>query len=227
MYLGCPIHHSRPNRHSFQFLIDKVRAKLASWKSKCLSFAGRVTLVKSVNEAIPAYVMQCNLLPTSVAKSLDKLNWDFIWDSTVDKKKTHAVKWSNVTKDKRLGGLGLRDAVNSNFVSMAKLNWRFLKEDDSLWARVLRGKYGSPTANHYSPSYLLRSLCKGYPLLVARNKRHFNSINATNDPQFSAPDCLDRITEWVMLSQGERLNEEDEDEVDDDDDVEVDSGSGN
>lgn len=92
LYLGCLIHHQRPNKHTFRFLIDKVRAKLACWKRNCISLAGRVTLVKSVNMAIPAYIMQCNLLPVSVSKQLDKINRDFISGLSKVKWKTQVVK---------------------------------------------------------------------------------------------------------------------------------------
>lgn len=111
-YFGCPIHHTRPNKRTFQFLIDKVRAKLACWKRNCLSLAGQVTLVKLVNMAIPTYIMQCNLLPISMSNKLDKINRNFIWGSSETKRKTHAVKWSKVVKDKSLGGLKGKHSVH-------------------------------------------------------------------------------------------------------------------
>lgn len=39
-YLGIPLHHSRVNRASYQFLEDKLRNSLNNWKSKFLSLAG-------------------------------------------------------------------------------------------------------------------------------------------------------------------------------------------
>ena len=120
-----------------------MQSKLARWKSKCLSLAGRATLVKAVYSAIPSYTMQCNFLPISVSNQLDKLSRDLLWGSTSEKRKIHAVKWENVTKPKNLGGLGIRDNTTMNTVAMAKLNWRLQNEDNSLWARILKGKYKS------------------------------------------------------------------------------------
>lgn len=63
---------------------------------------------------------------------------------------------------------------------MAKLNWRFLREEDSLWARVIRGKYSSPLRNqYYSPSFLWRSMCKGYPLMTAGSRKIIHNGRST------------------------------------------------
>ncbi|MCI19046.1 putative ribonuclease H protein, partial [Trifolium medium] len=51
-YLGVPLTGRAPRREDFQYIIDQVQNKLASWKAHLLSFAGRVTLAKSVMEAI-------------------------------------------------------------------------------------------------------------------------------------------------------------------------------
>lgn len=48
MYLGVPIFKSKPRSTHLQPIVDKVIAKLASWKGALLSFMGRVQLVKSV-----------------------------------------------------------------------------------------------------------------------------------------------------------------------------------
>lgn len=47
-YLGVPLLHSRVNRSSFQYILDKVDQRLSNWKMKMLSFAGRLTLTKLV-----------------------------------------------------------------------------------------------------------------------------------------------------------------------------------
>lgn len=40
-YLGFPLRHKGRNRNKFQFVIDRVQAKLAGWKTHCLSPAGK------------------------------------------------------------------------------------------------------------------------------------------------------------------------------------------
>ena len=53
----------------------------------------------------------------------------------------HWVGWSKVTKPKEDGGLGIQFAKGRNLALLAKLNWRFQTEGESLWAKVLKGKY--------------------------------------------------------------------------------------
>ena len=39
-YLGFPILHKGRCRNDFQFVVERVKVKLAGWKTKCLSLAG-------------------------------------------------------------------------------------------------------------------------------------------------------------------------------------------
>lgn len=40
-YLGFPLHRKMNNRESLNFILAKVRGKLAGWKTSCLSLAAR------------------------------------------------------------------------------------------------------------------------------------------------------------------------------------------
>ncbi|XP_028071512.1 uncharacterized protein LOC114273895 [Camellia sinensis] len=169
-YLGCPIYHSRPSRESFQFLIDKIQGKLAGWKSKMLSFAGRATLIKAVNEAILAHIMQCNYIPKSVTNTIDKHNRDFLWGSSSEIRRIHGVAWDTVTKPKNLGGLGIRQTCLVNAVSMAKLSWCLSREDNSLWAKTLKSKYGGTMRVCSKTSPTWRNMLKGSNILEKGSK---------------------------------------------------------
>ncbi|CAL9017296.1 unnamed protein product [Prunus brigantina] len=69
-----PLLHSRPNKATFNGLLDKVHRRLAGWKGKLLSLDGRATLIKAVASSIPIYTMQTTKLHASVCEELDKLN---------------------------------------------------------------------------------------------------------------------------------------------------------
>ncbi|KAH7853979.1 hypothetical protein Vadar_008790 [Vaccinium darrowii] len=92
---------------------------------------------------------------------LDKINRDFIWGSTPDKKKLHVAGLDKVAKPKYLGGLGIRLAGFANEIALAKLNWRVDRENDSLWAKVLKNNYGEFSSTRHRPSFVWRSLRKG------------------------------------------------------------------
>ena len=81
-YLGVPIIHKLVSEDTDQFIIDKVNQHLNGWKAKCLSFAGRTTLIQSVTSAIPNYVMQTTRLSQSTGDTLDKIIRSCLWGST-------------------------------------------------------------------------------------------------------------------------------------------------
>ena len=142
-YLAFPINHRGAARNRFNFVADRVMNKLAGWKAKFLSFARRTVLVKSVMLAIPNYVMQGEALPIHLCEKLDKINRDFLWGSTREKKKLHLVGWSKIIKPKEEGGLGIQAAREKNLALLAKLNWRMYMEKEALWANVILKKYCS------------------------------------------------------------------------------------
>ena len=92
------------------FIVENVMSKLARWKARFLSFAGRVVLVKSVMSTIPNYVMQATALPTHLCDKLDKINRDFLWGSTSEKRRIHLVGWNKIVRSKEEGGLGIQAA---------------------------------------------------------------------------------------------------------------------
>jgi hypothetical protein len=57
IYLGTPLRWKKLKTHDWDFLINKVEKKLASWKEKMLSLGVRLTLIKLVLGVIPIYWM--------------------------------------------------------------------------------------------------------------------------------------------------------------------------
>lgn len=77
-YLGVPLIHKKVTRHTFIYVIDKATQRMSTWKARNLSMAGRVTLTRSVLQALPNYVMQTAWLPTHVCKDIDRMCCSFI-----------------------------------------------------------------------------------------------------------------------------------------------------
>ena len=90
-YLGFPLKHPGSTSRDFNFIIERVQAKLQGWKANMLSMAGRVILSQSVISAIPSYVMQGCVLPARVLNHLDRTNRDFLWGASESGKKMHMV----------------------------------------------------------------------------------------------------------------------------------------
>ncbi|KAK5839052.1 hypothetical protein PVK06_007809 [Gossypium arboreum] len=90
-YLGMPVFHRRVSTNTFQFVVDKVRAKLNGWDARRLSLAKRIILAKSVLFAIPIYFMNIAHIFISVCKEIEKIARNFIWESSVSERKLALV----------------------------------------------------------------------------------------------------------------------------------------
>nr|AID60103.1 hypothetical protein [Brassica napus] len=136
-----PVLQKRINKETFGAVIEKVSSKLAGWKRRFLSLAGRITLTKSVLSSVPVHTMSTIALPSSTLNQLDKIARAFIWGSIDGTRKQHLVSWEKICKPKREGGLGIRLAKEMNVALLAKLGWRMLNTEDGLWVNILCKKF--------------------------------------------------------------------------------------
>ena len=113
-------------------VIEKCERKLVIWKCQYLSSGGRLTLVNSVLDALPSYMMSIFPLPSKVTKRLDATRRNFLWKCSEDKKKYHLVKWEELLVSKRGGGLNIRDQSTQNKSLMMKWLWKFAATKESL-----------------------------------------------------------------------------------------------
>ena len=72
---------------------------------------------------------------------MDRVNRNFLWGTTNEKRKIHLVGWNKIIKSKEEGELGIQAARGKNIALLAKLNWRMFQEKESLWAKVILNKY--------------------------------------------------------------------------------------
>ncbi|KAL5820850.1 hypothetical protein ACOSQ3_022732 [Xanthoceras sorbifolium] len=85
--------------------------------------------------------MQTIKLPNDLCCRLDKVNRDFLWGHTVDKKTVHLVNWRTVCTPKGNGGLGIKSTKLMNQSLLAKAGWRILQGDKGVWSQLLTCKY--------------------------------------------------------------------------------------
>jgi len=140
-YFGCPVFQKKPNIAMFRELIDKAMAKLAGWKAKCLSKAGRTVLIQSYLESLPAHTMQSFRLPYAISNIIDRVGREFFWKKNNTEKGLPLVAWDKVCRPKEYGGLGLRKTAEVNQAFQSKLAWNLLTNQDSMWVRIMRKKY--------------------------------------------------------------------------------------
>lgn len=77
-YLGNPMFLARRRSKSFPFILDKLNNRLASWKSHCLSWAGRSMLINWNLANIPSFAMSLFKLPKKTDK-IDGTNRKLWW----------------------------------------------------------------------------------------------------------------------------------------------------
>lgn len=78
-YLGHAFYNFKSKTQAFKEVVNKMADKLAEWKKKALSLAGRIVLIKSIAQALPSYIMQSILAPKSVTTKMDAMIRDFFW----------------------------------------------------------------------------------------------------------------------------------------------------
>lgn len=196
-YLGMPVMHGRVTVDNFDFLIDNLRGRLSTWRSKILSQAGRALLIQSVLTALPSYVMQITRIPSSVIKALEKTIRAFFWAELDGSRKLHYMPWDRVCQPQEVGGLGIRRLARMNIAFLVKLGWSMLTEPDKLWARVLWAKYGSPLGDSYRQdvSFIWRGIrsCKSFLL---------KGMGSTVDNEVPAGSDMLRTVHWKAEDSG-------------------------
>ena len=78
-YLGLPLGAKFKDKTIWNHILEKMERRLAGWKRLYLSKGGRVTLIKSTLSNLPTYFLSLFPIPASVAKRIEKLQWNFIW----------------------------------------------------------------------------------------------------------------------------------------------------
>ena len=147
--------------------MDKVRARLANWKTKFLSKAGRLCLISSTLETIPAYYMQATSLPATILNDLDTICNNFLWGEEGGKKKIHLVNKQTTLLPKNHDGLGIRSQRLMNRAYLAKLGWKLAQEKTNLAQQCIRSKYmyKDQITKFENGSVIWKSIGHGWDLL--------------------------------------------------------------
>lgn len=62
-YLGVPLTSKKPNYAQCKPILDSIAARFHHWANFCLSYGGRVTLIKSVVSGMQAFWGKIFILP--------------------------------------------------------------------------------------------------------------------------------------------------------------------
>ncbi|RVW43830.1 Triphosphate tunel metalloenzyme 3 [Vitis vinifera] len=81
---------------------ERMRKKLARWKSQYISKGGRITLIRSTLASMPIYFMSMLPMPRKIRLRLERIQRDFLWGGGALERKLHLVR-KRLFGTKRLG----------------------------------------------------------------------------------------------------------------------------
>ena len=80
-------------------------------------------------------------MPQGITDTIEKQMRDFLWGGEAESS-SRLVKWEKVIRPKHKGGLEIGNLILRNKSLLVKRLWRFPRESDMLWHKVIRSKYG-------------------------------------------------------------------------------------
>ena len=140
-YLGIPIGANPSSQLVWEPLINKFKSKLSKWAQKDISMGGKITLINSVLNALPIYLLSFFKIPQRIVQRLISLQRNFLWGGDNDHKKIPWVKWADICLPKTDGGLGIKDILKFNVALMGRWIWAFASDQQQLWATIINSKY--------------------------------------------------------------------------------------
>ncbi|XP_020270858.1 uncharacterized protein LOC109846046 [Asparagus officinalis] len=125
-YLGVPLRPGKLKKDDWSPLIVKIEKRLALWKGNSLSQGGRLVLVNAVLSSIPTFWLSYFLFPLWVIEKIDKMRRRFLWIGSLEHKGcSNLVKWEEVCKPKKCGGLGVKNLKVMNKALLGKWLWKW------------------------------------------------------------------------------------------------------
>jgi hypothetical protein len=79
LYLGLPIGGDSRRLSFWEPVVARIRNRLSGWKSRFLSFGGRLVLLKSVLTSLPVYALSFFKAPSGTISSINSLLNKFFW----------------------------------------------------------------------------------------------------------------------------------------------------
>lgn len=79
IHLGVAMGQNMSRINSWSLIMNRFQSRLADWKTKCLSFGGRLTLIKLVLDSLGNYLMCKFPNPIIVLNSLEAMRTRFFW----------------------------------------------------------------------------------------------------------------------------------------------------
>jgi hypothetical protein len=195
VHLGHPL--IIPGKHrtaAYNFVFDKFKSKLSTYKADQLSHAARLELIKCIFSSIQVYYMSNILFTKKFLNKLTSIIRNFWWTGIREETKSRSLclrAWKDICSPKNEGGLGIRNlqAINQGLILMAA--WRIADQPNNFFHAVLKSKY-FPDSSIWRPkpnvpkSAFWASILKILPILKAHS---FYQVGKGEISIWSTPWC--------------------------------------
>eukprot|EP00253_Pinus_taeda_P027771 PITA_27771 len=142
-YLGFWLKPNSYKKQDWNWLVAKIEAKIGHWSFKCLSRAGRLTLVNSVLQAMPVFWAALTWIPKGILHKIKRICSRFLWSGAKEDSVLPWVAWDKIARPKEWGGWGIKNLNDFSTSLAAKSGWRIISSEN-LWTRVVKRKYIDP-----------------------------------------------------------------------------------
>ena len=142
-----PLHFTNLRKEDLQPIIDKIIKRIADWKGKLLSYAGRLTLLKAFLASVPIYLMSIIKFPKWAIAMINSQMSHFLWNNNEESHKYHLANWQLVAQKKEVGGFGTPDMRNLNLSLLSSWIFRYGLQSESIWVKMVDYKYNTNNPN--------------------------------------------------------------------------------
>ncbi|GAU29820.1 hypothetical protein TSUD_223660 [Trifolium subterraneum] len=107
-----------------------------------LAWGGRIVLINAVLGAILIFFLSYMRMPLKVWREVVRIQRNFLWGGLTKRRRINWVKWEDLCKPKKEGGLGIRNLRLVNLSLLTKWRWRLLSGEGEVWKDIIVAKYG-------------------------------------------------------------------------------------
>ncbi|XP_024961356.1 uncharacterized protein LOC112501856 [Cynara cardunculus var. scolymus] len=185
--------HCRPGLFPFTYL---------AWKSKILSYGGRLVLIKSVLGSLGLHYLSLLKAPTSIINKLESIRSRFFWGDKGGVRKISWISWSTTLADKDAGGLGISSLRALNLALLARWWWRFKLEHNHIWRLVIIALHGDDGGMN---NLVRNGRFPGLWRNILKIHKEYNSFNLPFADWFQRDQSSNGINiswRWALTSHG-------------------------
>ena len=129
------LHFSKLRREDIHPVVDKLINRVAGWRGKLLSNAGKLTLLKSYLASIPIYLLSVIKFPKWAIETINSQMGNFLWNDSEGNHKYHLANRLSVAQKKEFGGWGILDLHTLNLCLLASWINRYHLNENTLWRK--------------------------------------------------------------------------------------------